>query len=87
MFQCFQCFKENFAKRDRAAKVSAVERIAFQFPFQPPGGSTFLHLKRPGAGSPGVLGIKSKHGGLDIVYLQSESKNLQILFSHFLKNL
>ena len=76
-----------FPKRDRAAKVSAAVGSIFQFPFQPPGGSTFLHLKRPVAGSPGILGCKSKHGGLDIVYLQPDTKNLKVWSSHFLKNL
>ena len=76
-----------FPKHDRAAKVSAAEGSFFQFPFQLSGGRTFLHLKRPVAGSPGILGWKSKHGGLDIVYLQLDTKNLKIWSGHFLKNL
>ena len=35
---------------------------------------------------PGALGKKSKHTDLDIVHLQSDTKNYTDLFSKFLKN-
>ena len=44
-------------------------------------------LQRVGVGPPGALAKKSRHGGLDIVQLQSDTKNHQHLPSSFLKNL
>ena len=48
-------------------------------------GSTFLQLKRVGVWPPGALGKKSKHTDLDIVHLQSDTKNHSDLFRQFLK--
>ena len=45
----------------------------------------FLELKRAGALTPEARGEKSKHTDLDMVYLESDTKNQENMLSSFLK--
>ena len=56
----------NLPKRKWVVKVCTAER---KFHILLPDGSTFLQLKTAGVWSPGALGYKSKHGGLDNIHL------------------
>ena len=74
----------NLPKCEWAVKVCAAER---KFRILLPDGSTFLQLKTAGTWTPGALGKKSKHGGLDNIHLQSDTKIYRNLFSYFFKKL